>query len=426
MPLHIAIHDPKTYYTANAPIKGTVHLTGDSDVDVSQILIIFSGRCESKIEISRGTGKDKKTDTYRGLVPLFHYETILFTGPRTLHPNQHAWDFSFQFPPRCQPCGGDQFIGPIYNFNENPHQALPPSFHLPGAGLSRKVSGSISYDLEAKLIKDRSKLFPSWCLETVQQLLVKSHRDLPEPDPQAYTLCHAISCKSMHLLPGYEHRNLTLRERFLSLRSSTLPAANFQLELRMPRTCVMGWGLPMFLDVNHDTEHSAKKPPPVVYLKRVKITLETLGTVRCCSKGRALFAREDSDKVETFDRAAIIGGYDSLKNPPPAFTERIDLCKLLGLFLDPEFFSPGFSTFNLEVRHALKVKVVVECARKTFKAKWSHNELHVYPDVYQAPAISGRSGPQANMLPAQEQNYGPAQPGGVLHAPRYQEAFIDT
>ena len=144
MPLQITIHDPRTYYTANSPIRGTVHLTGSSDINVGQILIIFSGRCKSIIVIHQRTGKHSRTYFYRGLVPLFHYETILFTGPRTLHPNQHAWDFSFNFPPRCHSRGGDQFDGPTCAFNSDPYQRLPPSFHLPDFGASPRVSGSVS------------------------------------------------------------------------------------------------------------------------------------------------------------------------------------------------------------------------------------------------------------------------------------------
>ena len=386
MSLQIIIHDSQAHYTANSPIRGTVHLTGSSDVDVGQILIIFSGRCESKIEISRGTGKDSKTNTYRGLVPLFHYETVLFTGPRTLHPNQHAWDFFFKFPPACHSHGGDEFKGPIYSFNDDPHQALPPSFHLPGSEMSRRVSGLVSYELEAQLVADRSRSSASRGSETVERLFVKSHRVVAEPDPEPYTLSQTISCKSMHLLPGYEDRNLTLRERLQSMRPKSVPTANFRLELRLPKACVMEWGLPIFLEVNHN--HSTQEAPPVVHLKRVKVTIETLGTVRCLRSRH--ITPDNNQKVEDFERPSIIREYEGLNNPMP-ITERIDLHKLLNLYLDPEFLSPGFSTFNIEIRHSLKVKVVVECARKTFQTEWRDRDLQIYPVLYQAPTATGES-----------------------------------
>ncbi|KAG6994075.1 hypothetical protein G7Y79_00047g083010 [Physcia stellaris] len=339
MSLQITIHNPQRYYTANSPISGTVHLVGKSDIDVSQILIAFSGRCKSKLVISRGTGKDKKRDYYRGRVPIFHYETILFTGPRTLHPNQHSWDFSFRFPPRCHSRGGDQFHGPSYNFNDDPHQALPPSYDLPRQGLSKEVSGYVSYEIEARLVKDGSKFFGSGGSETVERLLVKGQRDVAEPDPQPYTLAKAIECKSMHLLPGYEDRSLTLIEKLHSVRSKNLPAAFFQIDLRIPRVAVMGWGLPMFLTLDHDLERSANKNPPTVYLKQVKVSLETLGTIRCLNDG-ALRSKTE-DKVEAYEQRIIIGEFNSAKNPQP-ITERIDLRKLMNLHLDAQFISPGF------------------------------------------------------------------------------------
>ena len=174
----------------------------------------------------------------------------------------------------------------------------------------------------------------------------------------------------------------------------------------------------MFLEVIHDTDHATKEAPPVVYLKRVKVTLETFGTARCV-KGRTLGSNE-TQKVEAFDPPAIIiGEYDGLGNSYP-ITERIDLRKMLILYLDPEFLTPGFSTFNIELRHALKVKVVVECARKTFKAEWDQRDLQIYPEIYHTPTISQGNLIQANMPPVQRQNYATQPPAGIVGPPQYE------
>ena len=204
--------------------------------------ITFSGRSKSKIIVTSGPSKDTSTTTYRGRVSLFQYNQTLFIGPRILHPNQHSWDFSFMLPPRAS-CEGDKFSGPSYGYNYDPHPPIPASvsLHRPRyPRISHEVPCYISYSLEAKLVTDGSKLFSPYGSETFQPLLVKSHREISAPSPQPYILTRQLDCRSVHLIPGYGNRSLTLKDWFRSLNTSTLPVASFRLGLELPRVCVMG------------------------------------------------------------------------------------------------------------------------------------------------------------------------------------------
>lgn len=248
---------------------------------------------------------------------------------------------------------------------------------------------------------------------------MKDHRDVAEPDPQPYTLAKAIDCKSMHLLPGYENRSLTLMEKLHSVRSKNLPAAFFQLDLRIPRVAVMGWGLPMFLTLDHDLARSTNEKAPTVYLKQVKVSLETLGTIRCLNDG--VLRLKTEDKVEAYEQRIIIGEFNGAKNPQP-ITERIDLRKLMNLHLDPQFISPRFSTFNLEVHHALKIKVVVECARKTFMPEWFRRDLEILPELYQAPTVPAGNMSITNSVPIHGQPYAAVTQEATIPPPPYEAA----
>ena len=181
----------------------------------------------------------------------------------------------------------------------------------------------------------------------------------------------------------------------------------------------MGSGLPMFLEVKHEIDGVS----PAIYLRRVKVTLDTLGTVRGL-KSRYLALRDDC-RVEPFERPIVIGECDGMGYPPP-ITKPLDLRELLNLHLDPRFLSPVFSTFNIEVRHTLTIKVVVECARKTFKAKWLQSDFLILPEVYQAPSVPGGSLLPGNELLVLGQNHATPSAEGITPPPRYEGTPVDT
>lgn len=423
MALRIDLHDHETPYIAGYTVNGTVRLTGTSDIDVGRITIAFFGRCKSKIVVSRGQAG---TDYYRGRVLLFRFEKVLFEGPRTLHPNQHSWDFTFRFPTRCQSQTGDRFQRSAA-FDADPDQPLPASFALFERGWTQRISGYVSYELEARLVKHNPKLFTPRSSVTLKRLTLLSTRDVADPNPQLFSQQQSFDCRSLHLLPGNEDRSLTFKEKLHStFRSSTnLPLARFQLDVEMPQVGVLGQALPIFLGIDHDIEHSTAKAPPAVYLRHVRVTVEARGAIRCINE--QLLSLSHDDRVGSWDDTLTLAQDFGTGSSSVAVTERMDLRELMRLNLDHQELTPSFSTFNHSVLHMLRVKVVVECAQKTFKAEWGSRRLDILPQLYRAPDVTDGDTTRDSDIPVQEERYDASpREEEFIPPPLYTSAAPDT
>jgi len=143
-----------------------------------------------------------------------------------------------------------------------------------------KRSGYVSYQLEAVLVRDVTKLLSSHTATTTKWLHLVKPRKESEPSPQIFRLLRPWACHSMHLLPGYEERSLTFKEKLSSMRSKNVPCANFGVVLQLPRVGILGQALPLFLNIEHDREKSCCLAPPTVFLKSVSVSLQTNGSVR--------------------------------------------------------------------------------------------------------------------------------------------------
>lgn len=372
--MSLRIDIPDQSYTVNSTVTGAVILTGTGDVDVGHISIAFSGQCKSKIVVSRG---NNGSSTYRGRVHLFRSTQKLFSGPHTLHSNEHSWPFTFRFPATCGNSQGDKFQPVRQNmyqlfsgyFNDDVNQPLPSTYVLADRGFHTRKSGYVSYQLEAILYKHSSGPFSSPQSSTVKKLLYIRPRDEAHPSPQIYTFQEPFVCQSMHLLPEYETRNLTLKERFLSLRSEK-PSASFKITLDMPTVGVCGQALPMYLSAEHDLEKSTSPDLPTLLLKSVKVHLQACAAVRCANDGfSSLFS--EGDREECWDEEISIGALETKEHPLP-ISERMYLGTIMNLKLGKNSgfsrLDPSFSTFNLELHYKLRVKVTFECGRKGFKA----------------------------------------------------------
>ena len=415
--MSLRIDIPVQSYAPNSTVTGTVTLIGTGDIDVSYISIDFSGQCKSKIVVSRG---NNGSSTYRGRVYLFEYTQKLFTGPHTLHSNEHSWPFSFRFPATCGNRRGDRFQ-PVRHqlhsgyFHNDVSQPLPSTYTLAERGFQARKSGYVSYQLEAKLYKHNSGPFSAPQNSTVKKLLYFRPRDETHPNPHMCTFQEPFVCKSMHLLPEYGTRNLTLKERLLSLVSEK-PSASFKLTLDMTTVGVCGQALRLYLSAEHDIGNSTSPDLPTLLLKGVKVQLQACGAVRCVNDGfSSLFG--EGDREECWEEEITVSALEIKEHPLP-ISERLDLGTIMNLTLgkDSGFsrLDPSFSTFNLELHYRLRVKVAFECGRKGFKAdfvshtfkllagEWIgevlHNTASSQATVHEAPAYDD-AGPSEELPP---------------------------
>ena len=242
-------------------------------------------------------------------------------------------------------------------------------------GWNQRKSGYVSYQLEATLVRDGTKIFASHSTSTTRPLQLIKPRKTAEPGAQMFGQSKPYTCQSLHLLPGYEERSLTFKERLSSMRSKNVPVAAFDVKLQMPKVAVLGQALPLFLSIEHKVEKSTAPASPTVYLKSISVTLQSNGSIRCINDD--IFNLSNTDRQEGWDDDMTIASAD-LKDTPtpiPANATPLDLRELMDLQLREsqglsQGLVPSFSTFNLEIHYWLRVKVAFECAQKSFKTEF--------------------------------------------------------
>ena len=383
--MSLRINLPKRKYFPNDPVTGTVTLVGTEDVAVTSISITFSGHSETKVAPSHNS-------TYKSYVTLFTYSKVLFTGPHTLHPNGHSWPFAFRFPARCKDVSGDIFYESS-DFNDFRHQEIPPSYHLCERGAWTKKSAYVSYQLEATLVRQESKLFTSQCASTSRQLQLITPRKTAEPNQEFYHLRKPLTHQTFKMLPQNRQRTLTLREKlrekFSPRTPETVPGTKLELILRLPTIGVLGQVLPIHLSVKHNL-WGASRPPPTVYLRSVSVVLVAAGSLRCL-KTDAHTCKNIRNRVvvKTWaDDIKIASKYlHATKTPIPERTANaLDLRELMNLKLRISSgrsalarwaLAPTFETFNIKTRYRLRVKIAFECAQKSFRAEFLSKELEL-------------------------------------------------
>ena len=179
--MSIRVNVPNTKCHAGSTISGTVSIHGVEDLDVQSIAISLVARCKTKIRETQ----NNHAHIYRGRAALFHASKELFTGPHTLHPG-HSWLFSFTLPLRCTALEVDPFKQIDGPFNIDRQQTLPPAI-TSGDSSFDFAECYISYQLDASLVKSRTKLLSSGGFNVTRILDFTTSRNINNPKPQLTT-----------------------------------------------------------------------------------------------------------------------------------------------------------------------------------------------------------------------------------------------
>lgn len=272
------------------------------------------------------------------------------------------------------------------------------------SGPNSGKSGYVRYQLEAILVRDGTKVFASHSRSTTKLLHLIKPREEAEPSPQMLQLLRPWSCHSMHLLPGYEERNLTFKERLSSMRSKNVPCATFSVVLQLPKVGVIDQTLPLLLSIEHDAEKSNCLIPPTVFLKSVSVRLQVHRSLRCIYD-----SHRQSEITEDWDEKVVIAVlHKATPMPiPDHAASPIDLRDQMFLTLRESSAIPGlvpsYSTFNLAVQYWLRVKVSVECGQKSFKHEFVFKDFELLPSEwkghYQNVPVSNVEGEESASEP---------------------------
>ncbi|KAI4176722.1 MAG: hypothetical protein LQ346_007819 [Caloplaca aetnensis] len=349
-------------YTAGSIVSGTLSLHGSGNYNVQKFRISFSGRCRIKI-VERGSSQHvvHQSDIY-----LFDEERVLLNGPYTLQA-PHAWPFSFKFPDFCDNSGIQGLSrGSSPLFSDEKTQELPPTFDFTSGGaMANDIETSIRYELKGSL-ETRSRLGK---MDVTKPLTLVTCRGTADPDPNPVFQSWPFSVQSLFLLPAYEHREPTFKERMkASIKSRKTPKAQYELSVLIPTVGVIGQVLPLTIGIHYDEDHSTTATTPPVFLVKVTVHLISTAYVRCSSGS----AWNSEDVVDDGELEIPIRSF-AFQNLQ--LTDSMDLAPLMDLRLPARgslfgpTLAPTFKSISLHCKYGLKVQVHVECGRQD----WSHD-----------------------------------------------------
>ena len=142
-------------------VSGTVFLNNAKPLSISELRITLYGVVDTHI-FRKYIVKFAFADWYgRGF--LFQKFIVLLVGPTTLPPGQRSFKFSFQIPEATEPMEEDwkrfnkwseqsPFLG-----KESPAHRLPPSKSISSKQTFGYCDGSVSYHLDATMVKGRQR-----------------------------------------------------------------------------------------------------------------------------------------------------------------------------------------------------------------------------------------------------------------------------
>ena len=381
--MSIRINVPNIKCHTGSIISGTVSIHGVEDLHVQSIAISLVARCKTKIKKTQ----NNNTHIYRGRAALFHVSKKPFAGPHTLHPG-HSWPFSFTLPLRCMALEVDPFKQTDGPFNIDRQQTLPPAI-TSGNYAFDYAECYISYQLDATLVKSRTKLLSSGSIDATRILDFTTSRNIDNPEPQFITKTWPISSSSLHLELGREYEKLSFKDKMRSMRTSKLPRAKFTIKTRLPSLGVVKKNLPIILSIDHDIEGSSAPAPPMVLLKTCSVYIRSFTHIRAIRNELFL-----GDIERTWEESPHIASRDfsaQMAEAPP-ITERMDLGQVMKIAV-PSNYKPSFSTFNIRRYYKLGVRLTVECAQKTFKYDFGTSNFLLLAANYTPSDEAGAPGP---------------------------------
>ncbi|KAL8951188.1 MAG: hypothetical protein Q9222_002818 [Ikaeria aurantiellina] len=394
-------------YFPGSPVSGTVLLQGNGTFNVQHITITFVGRCKTKV-VQQGSNNSRTT--HRGRVTMFQFERVLFKGPYSLHA-PHQWPFEFKFPDHRNTNGAQQFKKSSSLFNEEPQQPLPASFMNNSASLlGPEIDAFVRYELEAALITPSSSRGD---IHVSKPLALMHHRLERNPNPQLFFMSQKFTAQSIYLLPKYQDRTPSFTEKLKATASSSKqPKAQYQLKALLPTVAAIGRPLPLALGITYDEDHSTTTEPPAIYLRKVKVQLESTTWVRCASG--SMWSSDDVIETSTSDHP--IDDRD-FSDQNLRMTDRMEIGSLMNLSIGARKIlgslvwaplPPNFRTFNIARKYALKVQVSTECGKQKHSKKFVGTSFTLLPSDFSTPetqpvldgSVAGVDAPEAKEPPS--------------------------
>jgi Arrestin (or S-antigen), N-terminal domain len=408
--LLIAIADRKPVYTAGDIIKGQVILHSGKDEAIGRVAICFTGR--GKTKLLRSNGNNRRV--YRGRAPLFRQLLVLYQNHYTHKAGQYAWDFEFIIPALTDPNLRENTWaadGSVWVRTGVAHE-LPPTFKYYDNHCRNQ--GMVEYKLEAEMLRHNPSIFDSK-VEAAQEITYMPPQPAGDLEYRMFLREERFEARTLHLLPDKAQKELTFKEKIHTLfHHDRLPSVVFKVRLVYPTYTYPRRPIPIKLAVV-SMETSSNLPAPEVMLHSLSVKISSSYDFRAYGfwdnqghTGRD-YTLLNLPKITpvavpqnpgTSAQPAAQSYSTALYGDLPDGERYIDLSSWRVDGLATPLLCPSFSTVNIAVQHALRVKFRLMCAGKDFVFDHAQ-DLRVWsPPRSGGPALTGRAAQAAQAGPA--------------------------
>ena len=186
-------------------------------------------------------------------------------------------------------------------------------------------------------------------------------RPKDNPDPMMVDRGQDFTCKSLHLLTGYESKPWTERMK-LHLHHSKCPKVSFKIDVKLPSVVVIGQVFPCLLSLERKTNierESTPSIPPAILLTSIRVELQEITSL----------LRGDNCGVDHWTKYQTLASktfQDGSEYLIP-MNDSVDIGKMLKPMV-PLGFVPTFDAGEVRRTHLITTTVSVECAGKSFEA----------------------------------------------------------
>lgn len=333
------------FYTHGDLVRGCVVLSQTPNARGIETSFTFKGTAKSQI-----MGSSISTESC-----LFHFHKPSCDGHKQGRGNDrtYIWPFKFSFPSVTQSTSWKQRYSGDADFHRDPGHALPPSWPEGSRIENGDGHNSIRYTLEIVITNNVTK---SASRKESIVLPFCAVREMEDYHPILTPIEHPLSRTTPLLDPRFQGHEHTIAGHSIALHQ---PTSHFNIRVGLPEIICAGGRIPIFIGVEHDRSRSTAPITPLVYLKRITITLETCTRVR----GPAGFLALGPEPQESWSKSKILVDSGLLNL---ALCDRADVHEIVkGLATDGDL-TPTFKTYNIARTYNLHINIEIECAQKVF------------------------------------------------------------
>lgn len=377
--LYIQVQDLQSQYTSGDRIEGVVRV--DPTVRPRNVAIVFTGFSllhDKDAVPSKPKFFEFSEDLFVSTGAGENFD-ILRQGTASDGKVELPFSFTFPYQATLPPPSDRTWWYPRDNYNHprfqhSPGFLLPPSCSPVTSAINGLLAPKVVYHLEARVdstLKVRQDLIFLPPAPNYDLALLEPNLNFGPTLPKHY--CGYKLIRTRKLLPGYSESSrlaklrdiLVEKELFFGIESyAEVPYVKFHIFEVPARVLVIGGLVPIIVMIQHLERSDSLPDPPVLYLRRVRVLLNSACHTFISVLPNA--KRDVTDSVDvTRETITLLDKKFDKSNEQPLHNA-LNLLNLETIRVPRDNLVPSFTSYGMTMEYELQVDIWGECADREF------------------------------------------------------------